>query len=97
MAARQKAIKCREIACSNIQALLKLLSVAERINPAPRQGIQVRGRPVLGVYSLRCMLPANVLQELMRVENETEVYRTRIAANVLCEWAKQQQANRLHG
>jgi hypothetical protein len=33
----------------------------------------------------------------MNVENETDVYRTRIAANVLCEWAKQQAVNRSAG
>jgi len=77
--------------------VLLLLSVADYKQPAPRKGIQVRGRPVLGSYQLHCILPRNVLQELVRVENETEIYRTRIAANVLCEWAKQQQANRLPG
>jgi len=35
-----------------------------------------------------------VLEELVRVEKETEVYRTRIAAQVLCEWAKKQAALR---
>jgi hypothetical protein len=40
------------------------------------------------------MLPRAVLLELERVEIETGVYRTRIAANVLCEWAKSSARNR---
>jgi hypothetical protein len=48
------------------------------------------GRPTLGVYNLRCMLPSRVLAELLRVENDTSVYRTRVAANVLTQWADQQ-------
>jgi len=33
----------------------------------------------------------------MNVENNTEIYRTRIAANVLCEWANRQRLNRSGG
>jgi hypothetical protein len=62
--------------------------------PKPKPTIQVRGRPRLGSYHLQTMLPAKVLDELMRAENETDVYRTRIAANVLCEWADRQALNR---
>ena len=66
--------------------------------PAPKSSVQQFGRPRLGSYNLQTILPAFVLNELMRVENETDVYRTRIAANVLCEWAKsQQQLRRSHG
>jgi hypothetical protein len=41
------------------------------------------------------MLPQTVLEELKRVEDQSggELYRTRIAAKVLCDWAQQQQHN----
>lgn len=54
------------------------------------------GRPRVGSYRLQCMLPAVVIEELVRIENESGDYRTRVAANVLCEWAQKQQLNRLH-
>jgi hypothetical protein len=55
------------------------------------QAVQVQtcGRPRCGSYRLQCILPAQVLDELVRVENETDVYRTRIAARVLEDWAEQ--------
>jgi hypothetical protein len=56
-----------------------------------------RGRPRLGTYRLECMLPKYVRDELMRVEIESEVYRTRVAANVLCEWAQQKAFSRSAG
>jgi hypothetical protein len=59
--------------------------------------VQSRGRPRCGSYHLQTMLPKKVLDELVRVENETDVYRTRVAANVLCEWANQQSINRSGG
>ena len=40
------------------------------------------------------MLPALVLDELMRVESETGQYRTRIAATVLTDWAQRQAFSR---
>jgi hypothetical protein len=46
------------------------------------------GRPRLGDWRLETMLPRSVLDALVERENETGVYRTRIAANVLSEWAK---------
>lgn len=49
---------------------------------------RVVGRPRLGDFRLETMLPLAVLDELVRVENESGVYRTRVAANILCEWAK---------
>jgi len=52
------------------------------------------GRPRIGTYRLQCILPAQVLNELLNVENETDVYRTRIAAQILCEWAEQQRRSR---
>jgi hypothetical protein len=65
--------------------------------PPAKSGVQVLGRPRLGIYRLQCVLPAQVLNELMRIENETDVYRTRIAANVLSDWANKQRVNRSGG
>jgi hypothetical protein len=62
--------------------------------PPARPGVQIYGRPKLGTYNLQTVLPQRVLDELLRAENETDVYRTRIAANVLCEWAKNKAAGR---
>jgi len=62
--------------------------------PPPPPTVRVFGRPRLGSYHLQTVLPQSVLEELVRVEKETEVYRTRIAAQVLCEWAKKQAALR---
>jgi len=45
---------------------------------------QGRGRPRCGVYRLETMLPKAALDELKRREEKTGVYRTRIAANLLC-------------
>jgi len=74
-------------------------SVRKYVNPPPANPrVQVLGRPRLGCYNLQTILPRDVFDELMRVENETDVYRTRVAANVLCEWARsQQQLRRSHG
>ena len=49
---------------------------------------QKAGRPKLGSFRLECMVPGQVLAELMRQEAETGLYRTRVAANVLCNWAR---------
>jgi hypothetical protein len=47
-----------------------------------------RGRPRLGDFRLECILPNSVKRRLIQEERRTHVYRTRVAANVLCEWAK---------
>jgi hypothetical protein len=57
--------------------------------PPAQQQARKCGRPQLGSFRLECMLPRKVLDELMRHENETGLYRTRIAANVLCNWARE--------
>jgi hypothetical protein len=70
--------------------------------PKPTHGVKVFGRPAgspnrddkSAAFRLNCILPQNVLNELMRAERETDLYRTRIAANVLCEWAKNKAAGR---
>jgi hypothetical protein len=43
-----------------------------------------RGRPRCGSYRLETMLPVAALDELKRREEKTGVYRTRIAAQILC-------------
>ena len=59
--------------------------------PAQKQPARV-GRPPLGSFRLHAILPQQVLDELVREENASGIYRTRVAANVLCAWAKQQRA-----
>jgi hypothetical protein len=48
------------------------------------------GRPRLGDVRIACKVPQRVADALRRREETTGVYRTRVAANVLCNWAKQQ-------
>jgi len=60
----------------------------------PTKPATARGRPKVGCYQLHCILPARVLNELLRVENDTATYRTRVAANVLSDWADQQAFSR---
>jgi hypothetical protein len=50
----------------------------------PQQQIQARGRPRLGSWRLETMLPQRCLDELIKRENESGVYRTRLAAEILC-------------
>lgn len=63
--------------------------------PKARPSVHVLGRPRVGDFRLQTILPIKVLDELLRAENETDVYRTRIAANVLCEWAERQASRRV--
>jgi len=49
--------------------------------------VRRRGRPKLGNYRLECVLPEAVFDKLVEEESRSGTYRTRIAANVLCEWA----------
>ena len=46
-----------------------------------------RGRPRVGDCRVECVVPREVMALLLQREAETNTYRTRIAANVLCEWA----------
>jgi hypothetical protein len=69
--------------------LVESVAKIQRQQHAPPRKI---GRPTVGSYRLETMLPAQVLKELMREEAASGVYRTRVAANVLCNWAKQQRA-----
>jgi len=58
------------------------------LNKPQQQPARKCGRPRLGSFRLECIVPREVLEQLLRVEAETDVYRTRVAANVLCNWAK---------
>ena len=58
---------------------------------------QKAGRPKLGSFRLECMVPGQVLAELMRQEAETGLYRTRVAANVLCNWARDSASQKRPG
>jgi hypothetical protein len=49
--------------------------------------VRARGRPRLGEFRLETILTQKVFEKLVQVEAETGVYRTRIAANVLSNWA----------
>jgi hypothetical protein len=51
-----------------------------------------RGRPRLNNVRIECMVPREVYDQLVKVESSTEVYRTRVAAAVLCEWANATRA-----
>jgi hypothetical protein len=44
-----------------------------------------RGRPRLGGYKLQCVITDQTLDELVRLETSTGVYRTRLAAALLAE------------
>jgi hypothetical protein len=46
-----------------------------------------RGQPKLGDARLQCTVPQRVMQMLIQRENEIHIYRTRVAARVLCRWA----------
>ena len=54
-----------------------------------RVQIRGRGRPRLANPNrrLECMVPQEVFEQLVREETKTGIYRTRLAAHVLCEWA----------
>lgn len=51
----------------------------------PQAVTRGRGRPRLGVYRLETTISAEALAELKRREQQTGVYRTRIAATLLTD------------
>ena len=53
------------------------------------QPIRGRGRPRLPYATIRieCMVPKVVYDRLVDAERAGKGYRTRVAANVLCNWA----------
>jgi hypothetical protein len=42
------------------------------------------------------MVPRDVFDQLVCAEQKTGTYRTRVAANVLCNWATEQQMTQPH-
>jgi len=46
-----------------------------------------RGRPRVGDYRIECIIPKDALAVLVQHETETGIYRTRLAANAICQWA----------
>jgi hypothetical protein len=54
-----------------------------------------RGRPKLGDCRIETMIPQRVMALLIQKETEGRGYRTRIAANVLCEWASRQTGQKI--
>jgi hypothetical protein len=46
-----------------------------------------RGRPRVGDVRIETVIPQRVMDELLKHERAGRGYRTRVAANVLCEWA----------
>jgi hypothetical protein len=49
-----------------------------------------RGRPKLGDVRIEVVVPKAVMTLMLQREAQTNVYRTRIAANVLCNWASKE-------
>jgi hypothetical protein len=59
-----------------------------RVTPqlAPQQRARM-GRPRLDNVRVECMVPRAVYDRLVAEEQAGRGYRTRVAANVLCDWA----------
>jgi hypothetical protein len=66
---------------------------AKQTAAASTTTVRAVARPRSG-FNLNCVLPKQVLDELVRCEAESGIYRTRVAAKVLCKWAEQQQHER---
>ena len=49
-----------------------------------------RGRPRVGDCRIETVIPREVMALLIQREEQGRGYRTRIAANILCEWASRQ-------
>jgi hypothetical protein len=60
--------------------------------------VRGRGRPRLPAPNkrLECMIPPEVYDQLVKVEQSTSVYRTRVAAAILSEWANATRSNQPH-
>jgi hypothetical protein len=54
--------------------------------------VRGRGRPRVDSRRVECMVPPEVYEQLIREEQASGTYRTRVAANVLCEWASGRSA-----
>jgi hypothetical protein len=54
-----------------------------------------RGRPKVGDCRIETVVPQRVMELLIQREQEGAGYRTRIAANILCEWASKQTGKKI--
>jgi hypothetical protein len=54
-----------------------------------------RGRPKVGDCRIETVIPQRVMALLIRREHEGKGYRTRIAANVLCQWASRETGQKI--
>jgi len=52
--------------------------------------LQGKGRPRVGDARIEITVPRAVFDLLLERERVTDVYRTRIAADVLCQWASRE-------
>ena len=62
------------------------------IHPPVRRG---PGRPRVGDLRIEVTIPQAVMQVLMAREAQTNTYRTRVAANVLCAWASRTSGRKI--
>ena len=51
---------------------------------------QGKGRPRVGDARIEITVPRAVIELLLERERVTNIYRTRIAADVLCQWASRE-------
>jgi len=58
-------------------------SLQQRVSEALSSG-RSRGRPRLNNVRVECMIPREAYEQLVAAETRTNVYRTRVAANVIC-------------
>jgi len=52
--------------------------------------LQGKGRPRVGDCRIEVTVPRAVFELLLERERVTDIYRTRIAADVLCQWASRE-------
>ena len=69
----------------DITMMTKPIRVTPKLGPQQRARM---GRPKLNNVRVECMVPRDVYDRLIEQEQAGRGYRTRVAANVLCEWAK---------
>jgi hypothetical protein len=49
-----------------------------------------RGRPRVDSCRIECNVPRTVMQILIAREQQSGIYRTRLACRILCEWASRE-------
>ena len=65
--------------------------MARMIQPPKRRP----GRQRFGDVRIEITVPRAVLDLMLERERQTNVYRTRVAANVLCRWASRETGHRI--